>query len=497
MADGLVIKDVAVRDFLDSCWRSYSYISAAGLFLEGAAAAAGPNGNLKGALQTVEDAWSANREKLADSVAKLNEQLRDLLKKFDTMDEDMGAALRGRQTEPESSNSPSAPDVAPDLAAGPPPEPSLAPVTPPPLLDGNSGVAHLGAGAPLTPGSSPSPDLGTAAVPSPSAPGSLAPLDAVPPEPVSRQAEVVEALTAFARRWSETTGTPEEQVFTLMAAAIGAAGLMPAALLAKAGKAAERAEPGSSGVEQPGPSQPTDGTTGGAPEAKVSDGADLADTGATSPGEGPLDMGPPPEAGLSESPADEAPSVPVELAQDSGLDHRVDASATQPEALAGLLPAAGKELVDAGVGLTDLTLEPGPDLGGAGAAGIDLPPLDAGGELVASSASVPPLELPDLAPNDASSLASDPPATRDLPDLSAPTDQDTGVAGVGAAASMASLGSVGARGLGGLASGAVGGAGHDVSSGGARVTEKGREAEANRQRARDVLEIGNESEETR
>lgn len=494
MADELVISDVMVKGFLVSCSLSHGYISQSGPSLEGAASAAGPNGDLRGVLQKVESAWSANREKLADSVAKLNQTLEELLKKFDTMEQDLGAVLRGGVAEQLQKGSVLAPETPPEPAEGAPSGLSLALAAPSLLGNGDSEVGAGGGDPPWATAGWPSLDQDSAAAPSPLMPATLPPLDLAPPEPVSRQAEIFEALTAFAGRWSEMTGMPERQVFTLMAAAVGAAGLMPAALLASVGKET-KPQQSASANDEVAPSQAVGGHTDGAGKEGASDVGYLTDIGVTSPNDGVSGVAMSPVAEASESPvADDRPLGPGDMPVDSGLEHQVGASATQPETSVGLLPDAGG---DAGVELPELTAEAEPDLFTAAGAGIDLPPLDAGGEWRTPAEGIPALELPDLAASDAGSLASDLSGTRDLPDLSAPVDQDGGVvAGVGAA-SMASLGSVGARGLGGLTSGASSGAGREVSSAGPRVTEKGREAEANRQRARDVLETNNQSEETR
>lgn len=421
MSDRLVVTEEAVGRFLKGCYDGLGYLEVGDRFTDAAADSAGPNGRLAGALRSVADRWDIRRERLIADYTELLKNIQDARKNFSDLDQQLAGLLEGKVP-----SLPAPTEATPSSGAAPAPSP--APAAPP------------AAAAPATPSGPPSgaqpfvpPPLAETPAPPPLAEADpfapREPTPSFPSTPNLSQPPTDSALTSdplshvlgFAQRWATLTGRPVEEVVALLVAGMGAAGLIPATLLATLGKPAPGA-PGAgsgtpgrdvdAGLDSPAGSVPADPGTDGVPPTPsdpTGEGGDGVGSDGSGEGPTPADPGasgseessePSPNSPTTEPvPTDPAAQSDPSLTPSSGEE---TASEVPQSVLDDLAPAAGGGGGGQPAAQAPLSLPPlepaqaASASAGGQSAGLELPPLALPEPMATAAAAPPPLDLPDL-----------------------------------------------------------------------------------------------------
>lgn len=518
MADGIVIREEVVTEFLRECNQGLSMLQSGEVFADSTADAAGPHGRLAGELRKVEDSWSIRREKLIESFESLLRTISEIRQKYADLDHALADLLSrreggadttsvgGAQPSAATDNTPAAdPTGTQGGSAAPLAQAGSASTQMPDLPPLGGGQTAPLSAAPQPVGAQPplsaQPDL-------PDLPDlpvtqdlpDVAPLVGQPSPDAAGDGAPLASIIGFAQRWAIVTGRPVGEVVALLVAGMGAAGLVPVALLAAlggTGKAGATTGGGAAAGQASGEASGTEAGVVGQPDgASVQDGqggeaSAPAEAGEATPGQGDApDLAPDdlaePDGAIADA---DAPALPP-------LDeaHELSVPVAAPEAAVPAAVADDLSFAEPAVAgpvadlppLTSANADPASAGGAAPTAsgGIELPPLSSdepasgGGSAVAAAAS-----LPDLTWNEGSAtpLAAGGDA---LPALGG----DTAVGAVPMAASgrgMA-MGGIGASG-GGVAPGS-GASGASTSS---PTAQKG----AEQQQAREIIDMDDDGEE--
>lgn len=515
MADGIVIREEVVTEFLRECRQGLTMLQTGEAFADSAADAAGSHGRLAGELRKVEDSWSIRREKLIESFENLLTTISEIRQKYADLDKELADLLSRREGGADTTSAGGAqPSAATDNT----------PAADPTGTQGGSAAPLAQAGS----ASTQMPDLpplgGGQTAPLPAAPqpvGAQPPLPAQPdlpdlpatqdlpdaaplvgqPSPdAAGDGAPLASIIGFAQRWAIVTGRPVDEVVALLVAGMGATGLVPVALLAAlggTGKAGATTGGGAAAGQASGEASGTEAGVVGQPDgASVQDGqggeaSAPAEAGEATPGQGDApDLAPDdlaePDGAIADAdapalpPLDEAPELGVPVAAPE---------AAVPAAVADDLsfaePAVAEPIADLPP-LTSANADPASAGGAAPTAsgGVELPPLSSdepasgGGGAAAAATS-----LPDLTWNEGSATplaaSGDP-----LPALGG--DTTVGAVPMAASGRGMAMGGIGASG-GGVAPGS-GASGAGTSS---STVQKGIE----RQRAREIIDMDDDGEE--